>query len=261
MWKQIPNEEYHSEYRSYLSSSDLRRLLRSPAHYRAPQPPPSPAMEFGTLAHEAILEPDNWTALCRPASKVDGRTTEGKAVKAWQQQQTEKFGYRFIAEDLFNQVEQLAASVQASVGQSGLLAGGLAEHSGFTELESANIRIRPDYLKDDVIVDLKTCQDARPEAFTRSVFTYGYDVQAALYLDAAKAIDGKTRKFVWIAIEKEAPFGVCIYEASAEVLERGRRLYKQAIATYLECSAFDVWPSYTTQTQIITLPRYLENNA
>jgi len=259
MWKQIPNEEYHSEYRSYLSSSDLRRILRSPAHYRAPQPPPSQAMEFGTLAHEAVLEPDNWAALCRPANKVDGRTAEGKAVKAWQQQQSEKFGFRFINEDLFNQIEELARSVRASVGTTGLLSCGVAELSGFSELEGANIRVRPDYLSDEFIVDLKTTQDSRIEAFGRSVFTYGYDVQAALYLDAARAIDGKKRKFVWIAVEKESPYGVCIYEASAEVLERGRRLYKQALATYQECVTFDTWPSYSTQTQVINLPRYMEN--
>jgi exodeoxyribonuclease VIII len=144
------------------------------------------------------------------------------------------------------------------VGPTSFLASGVAELSGFTEINGQPIRIRPDYLKDDVIVDLKTTHDARVEAFSRSVFTFGYDVQAALYVDAAKAIDGKQRRFIWIVVEKEAPYGVCIYECSQEILARGRKLYNQAIDTYAQCAAFDVWPTYSTAVQTFNIPRYME---
>lgn len=259
MWKQITSEEYHSEYRTYLSSSDLRRILRSPAHYRAPSAPPTQAQEIGTLVHEKLLEPELWQKSRRPSLKIDRRTKEGKALADWQASQEAELGIKFVSEDLYNQVETLAHSVNASLGSTGLLTGGVAELSGFTELSGVNIRIRPDYLKDDVIVDLKTCQDARPEAFVRSIFQYGYDVQASLYCAAAASIDGKQRRFVWIAIEKEAPFGVCIYEATPEVLARGRRLYEQAIEIYKQCSEWDHWPAYSTQIQQVTIPKYLEN--
>ncbi|MGA0841051.1 MAG: PD-(D/E)XK nuclease-like domain-containing protein, partial [Pseudomonadales bacterium] len=58
-------------------------------------------------------------------------------------------------------------------------------------------------------VDLKTTVDARE--FERSVFTFGYDIQAAFYTEVAKVIDGKSRKFIWIVVEKDAPYGVQIY--------------------------------------------------
>lgn len=257
-WKTISNEEYHSEYRIYLSSSDLRKLLRSPAHYRAPSAPSSPAQEFGTLAHECVLESELWKARCRPAPKIDRRTKEGKALAEWQQSQEAQHGIKYVPEDLYYQVEALAGSVQSSVGPTSFLTEGVAELSGFTEINGQPIRIRPDYLKDDVIVDLKTTHDARVEAFSRSVFTFGYDVQAALYVDAAKAIDGKQRRFIWIVVEKEAPYGVCIYECSQEILARGRKLYNQAIDTYAQCAAFDVWPTYSTAVQTFNIPRYME---
>lgn len=260
MWKQIPNEEYHSEYRNYLSSSDLRRILRSPAHYRAPQAPSSQAQEFGTLAHEIVLEPESFATRCRPSPKLDRRTKEGKALADWQASQEAERGIKFIPEDTFSQLEQLAASVQASVGSSGLLTSGLAELSGFTELRDCNIRVRPDYLKDDVIVDLKTTQDARPDAFLRSVLTYGYDVQAALYVDASAAIDGKKRDFIWVAVEKDYPYGVQIFKASEEMLARGRKLYQQAISTYLECSSLDYWPCYSSAIQELNLPKWAQEN-
>jgi len=260
MLKQISNEEYHSEYRNYLSSSDLRRILRSPAHFRAPQATATPAQEFGTLAHEIVLEPESFAARCRPSPKLDRRTKEGKALADWQASQEAERGIKFIAEDTFSQLEQLAASVQSSVGPSGFLTGGVAELSGFTQLCGSNIRVRPDYLKDDVIVDLKTTFDSRPDPFLKSVLAYGYHIQASLYCDACEAIDGNKRDFIWIAVEKDAPYGVQIFKASEEMLAHGRKLYQQAIRTYLICSTFDHWPGYTTAIQTLTLPKWAQEN-
>lgn len=260
MFKQITNEEYHGEYRNYLSSSDLRKLLRSPAHYRTPSAPSTPAQEFGTLVHEAVLEPDMFKARCRPSPKIDRRTTEGKALAAWQEEQHARHGIRFISEDVYNQIEDITRSVSTSVGATGILSGGVAELSGFTELLGANIRVRPDYLKDDVIVDLKTTQDARPETFVRSVLAFGYHVQAALYVDACEAIDGKKRDFLWLAVEKDAPYGVQIFQASEAMINQGRSLYQKAIQTYLECSALDYWPGYSTVIQTLNLPKWAQEN-
>jgi len=257
-WQEITNSEYHSEYKSFLSSSDLRRILRSPAHWRSPQPAASKAQEFGTLAHEAILEPDLFAARCRPSSRIDRRTTEGKTIAQWQASQTEIFGIKFIEEAVFNQIEALAANVHSCLGSSGLLTEGLAERSGFTEMCGVNVRIRPDYLKDNIIVDVKTSYDSRIESFQRSIFQYNYELQAAFYLDCAELIDGKKRKFLWVVVESEAPYGVCVYEPSEDVLERGRKLYRQALKTYIECAELDYWPSYSTATQTIKLPKYLE---
>lgn len=259
MWKEIPNNEYHSEYSTFLSSSDLRRILRSPAHWRAPKQPSTKAQEFGTLAHEAVLEPDNFAARCRPTSKVDRRTTEGKAIAAWQASQEEKYGIKFIDETLYNQITTLAESVRTSLGSTGIFAGGVAERSGFAELGGINVRIRPDYLTDTHIYDLKTTYDSRIESFQRSIFQYQYELQCAFYLDVAELVDGKKRKFVWVAVENEAPYGVCVFEPDEAVIERGRRMYRQALAMYKECASLDYWPSYPTTVQTIKVPRYLEN--
>lgn len=254
-WKEIPAEDYHGSYRNYLSSSDIRRILRSPAHYRAPNPPPSAAQEIGTLVHECVLEPNMWKARCRPSPKIDRRTKEGKALADWQTTQELQHGIRYIDEDLFNKIEAIAHSVQSSLGTSGILTNGVAELSGLSEILETPVRIRPDYLRDDLIVDLKTCQDARD--FPKSVFSWGYEIQAAFYLDVAKAIDGKERRFLWVAVEKDAPYGVIVYEPDQSVLERGRTLYRKAIETGVQCATFDFWPNYSTDVQTVTLPKYL----
>lgn len=258
MWKQnLESETYHA-HRDYLSSSDIRRLLRSPAHYRAPSPVASPAQEFGTLAHVAVLEPETWAERFQPAPKIDRRTKEGKIAFENQQLRAVADGISFISEDTHANVERLASAVHTHLGTSGILSGGLAEVSGFVEdFHGVKARIRPDYLKDDLIIDLKTTVDARPEAFLRSVMTYQYHVQMAWYLDIAKAIDGKERRFLWVAVEKEAPFGVAVYEASDAMIRHGRAQYLKAIELYKECSALDMWPSYSQQIQQLTLPHWI----
>lgn len=256
MWKQISNEEYHGEYRNYLGSSDLRRLLRSPAHYRCPPTSPSEAQEFGTLVHEAILEPELWAARRRPSAKLDRRTKEGKALAEWQEAQEQSLGLKFVPEYNYAKVCAIADSIRSSLGATSILTGGVAESSGFGEYNEQPVKIRCDYMTDEVIVDLKTTTDARE--FERSVFTYGYDIQAAFYCAVAEAIDGKKRKFVWLVVEKDAPYGVQIYEPSEEVMERGLNLVNKGIETYKECAALDVWPSYSSKSQIIQLPRWIK---
>jgi len=71
MWKQNVDSEVYHAHRDYLSSSDIRKLLRSPAHYRAPSAPASPAQEFGTLVHTCVLEPETWAERYKPSAKID----------------------------------------------------------------------------------------------------------------------------------------------------------------------------------------------
>jgi exodeoxyribonuclease VIII len=249
-------ENYHAQ-RDFIGSSDLRRLLRSPAHFQTTSAFSSSAQEFGTLVHQRVLEPDDWAARCRVAPKIDRRTKEGKAIAEQLALQEQIDGIKFIAEDLFKQVELCAGSVLSSVGPTGLLAGGLAEVSGFArDFHGIDAKIRPDYMRDDLIVDLKTTHDARPDAVIRSVMNYQYHVQASYYLSVAKAIDGKSRRFVWIFVEKDAPFGVQIYEPSEAMLSNGWALFNRAIEIYRECRDLEHFPGYSTAIQKLELPRW-----
>jgi hypothetical protein len=260
MWQQnLPNESYHNDFRSYLSSSDLRRLIRSPAHYKNPARIESPAMAFGTLVHTFVLEPAIAEARYRPRADVDGRTKEGKAVRDWESALASQQGIQFVNRSDYDAATAITASVRSHLGCSSLLSGGLAEISGTVEgFSDVNVRIRPDYLTDKHIVDLKTCVDARSDAFGRSVINFLYQVQAAFYVDVAEAIDGKKRDFYWVAVEKDAPYAVSVFKASDAMLENGRAQYKCAIALYLECASMDLWPAYSQQIQQLDLPGWVK---
>ena len=260
MWRQnLPNESYHNDFRSYLSSSDLRRLIRSPAHYKNPARIDSPAMAFGTLVHTFVLEPHVAEARYRPRADVDGRTKEGKAVRDWESALASQQGIQFVNRSDYDAATAITASVRSHLGCSSLLSGGLAEVSGTVDgFSDVNVRIRPDYLTDKHIVDLKTCVDARSDAFSRSVINFLYQVQAAFYVDVAEAIDGKKRDFYWVAVEKDAPYAVSVFKASDAMLEHGRAQYKCAIALYKECASLDLWPAYSQQIQQLDLPGWVK---
>ena len=255
MWQQITDEEYFNEHSSYLSSTDLRRLLRSPAHYKNPQIIDSPALAFGSLAHTFVLEPHLAEARYRPRAEVDGRTKEGKQVREWEAALSASQGVKFVSRADYDAAINIAAAVRSHLGATELLSNGFAEVAGIlADYQGVNVRIKPDYRSSTAIVDLKTTQDARSDAFTRSILNYGYDVQAALYVDVAAAIDGMKRDFYWVAVEKDAPYAVAVYKASDEMLQRGREQYTRAIELYKECAALDLWPAYSQQVTTIELP-------
>jgi hypothetical protein len=216
-------------------------------------------MAFGTLVHTFVLEPAIAEARYRPRVDVDRRTKEGKAIRDWESSLAEKQGIQFITEADYNAATSITASVRSHLGASALLAGGVAETAGVIDgFSDINARIRPDYLKDEVIVDLKTCVDARPDAFSRSVINFLYQVQAAFYVDVAEAIDNKKRDFYWVAVEKDAPYAVSVFKASDAMLENGRAQYKCAIALYKECASLDLWPAYSQQIQQLDLPGWVK---
>ena len=259
MWQQLTDEAYFNEFRSYLSSTDIRRILRSPAHYKNPTIQDSPALAFGSLVHEFVLLPDAAEARYRPKANVDGRTKEGKAVRDWEASLAAQQGVKFIAEADYNAATSIATSVRTHMGATSLFTSGMAETAGIiSDFLGVNCRIKPDYRTDNHIVDLKTCVDARPDPFVRSVINFSYQVQAALYVDVAEAIDGKKRDFYWVAVEKDAPYAVAVYKASDEMLEHGRQQYRKAIDLYKECAALDLWPAYSQQLQTLELPGWVK---
>lgn len=260
MWrKDLSNESYQNDFKSYLSSSDIRRLLRSPAHYKNPARVESPAMAFGSLVHTFVLEPHVAEARYSARADVDGRTKEGKAVRDWEASLAAQQGIQFVNRADYDAATSIATAVRSHLGCSSILSGGLAEvsciHEGFCGI---NVRIRPDYIKDRHIVDLKTTVDGRQDAFSRSVMTFGYAIQAAFYVDVAQAVDGQKRDFYWVAVEKEGPWAVAVYKASDAMLSYGRAQYLKAIELYKECAAMDLWPAYSQQIQQLDLPGWIK---
>jgi exodeoxyribonuclease VIII len=214
----ISNADYHAD--PAISASQLKEISKSPFHYwkryvdpdRSPSEPTA-AMRLGSLVHCAVLEPKE--LLQRYAVGPDRRTKEGKAT-------AEKMladGIEPVSASDFEQALSMAAAVH-SHSTAGLLLGmsGQAEQSFWWDDIATRLRCkcRPDWFDGELIVDLKTCQDASPAGFGKSVANFGYQIQAAHYLAGTLA-----KRFIFVAVEKTYPFAVGVYELDPEALVHG----------------------------------------
>jgi len=107
-------------------------------------------------------------------------------------------------------------------------------------------------------VDLKTTEDARLEMFRRTMARYGYHRQEAMYRDGLAALGEPVEHFIFVAVEKTAPYAVAVYSVDAGARAKGRASIHQDLRTLAECFGRDVWPGYDTGIQSLSLPEWSE---
>lgn len=250
----LPAAEYHA--RPEINCSGLKLINRSPMHYRSRLDQPSEetkAMTIGSAVHTATLEPHLFDQqyVAMPEG-IDKRTKEGKAAFA----ALEQSGKIILSADDYRDVCRIAISVQDHETASLFLKEGHAEVSIFTEIEDIPAKCRIDWLRTSVICDLKSTDDASPNGFARSCANYGYDMQCAWYLDCADAAGLSIDAFVFIVVEKSAPYAVALYELDAASIEVGRAKYQRALSLYRHCKMVGEWPGYSPEIISIQLPKW-----
>ena len=254
----MSNADYHAH--PAISKSGLDKIARSPAHYQAAKsaPPESTdAMVFGSAFHDYILLPDVFEeAYTVLPEDFNGRTKEGKALVA----AIKDSGQTVLKPEWMEAIKGMAAAVAAHPKAAALLTGGHPEVSLFWQDADTGLdcRCRPDYINPaGIIVDLKSTLDASPEAFAKSCAQYRYHVQDAFYSEGYHQATGTwPRGFVFIAVEKTAPYAVACYTLDDVAKEKGRELYQQDLQTLQAAQAANEWPAYSDQIETLTLPAW-----
>lgn len=126
-------------------------------------------------------------------------------------------------------------------------------------MTGAKCRIRPDWLSSEgFIVDVKSTTDASESAFANSIVRYRYHVQDAFYSDGVeKALGKKPKGFVFIAVEKTAPYAVGVYIMPENGQELGREAYLQDLASYQKCLETGNWHGYGNGEAVsLQLPKW-----
>lgn len=127
-------------------------------------------------------------------------------------------------------------------------------------------RCRPDLWVGDVILDIKTTDDAREEKFEKSIHNFRYHVQEAYYMDGIKAAIEQGAElppgckmpttFVFGVIEKKRPYLNNVLKIRAESVEIGRRDYRRDLRTYADCMQSGKWPGYGDGVKSVGLPEW-----
>ena len=254
----VPAADYHAL--DALSSTGIKKLQRSPAHFvveRTKAKRPTDAMRIGTAVHTLILEPERSGEVIEMPEFNARSSTERAARDAWLAAHA---GAQAFDAETITRIRAAVAAVRAHPAASALLSDGVAERSVFWRdaKEDVPCKARYDWHRaDGGIVDVKTTADASPEAFSRSIATFGYHISAAHYWTGAEHVLGASPAFwAFVAVEVEPPYGVACYVLDAASLRAGMTLCARAYRTYRECIESGRWPGYPETVESISAPRW-----
>ncbi len=262
IYPNIPAETYHA-MTDYVSKSYLKRLDKCPAAAKVPQED-TPAMAFGRASHVFLLEgEDAFVKECAviPAG-IDRRTKAGK--EDWAHFEVMNQGKTIItAEELRKIIEMRQALLKHPFAPK-LLADGVSEQTVIWMDQDTEIacKCRPDRIPSGnkgVLVDLKTCSCAGEYEFCRDVVKYGYDLQAAFYLDGIREATGTYfDAFCFIALSKEPPYQTEVYILDGEFIQYGRDEYRRLLRIEAGCRKAGLYPNYVNAgLSTLYKPNYL----
>lgn len=269
IYEGISFEEYCSW--DAVNNSSLSPALRSGLHYNHAQDNPredTDAFRFGRLAHEGRLEPaavlDRYAVMPDLTQDilVDGKPSKNprntkeykQRVENWNKQNG---GKQVVTVDEFERVKGVLDRLWATQRtREWFTSEGPAEVSvvWIDPLTGLLCKCRIDkVVSDHLLGDLKTTRDA--VRFESAMFDYGYDRQAAFYVDGWRAATGHYAQFAFAAIESDPPHGIRAALASPGVIVEGRRKYQKALQVLASLKAGEAPKGYE-QPDEFDLPRW-----
>lgn len=99
--------------------------------------------------------------------------------------------------------------------------------------------------------DLKSARSARPGAWERTVYDFGYYIQAAAYLFAYNACDGDDERldFRHLVVENEYPYEYQGHFCEQSFIELGAGKLLKGLRDYCQCLKDDRWDGYEYHSQ------------
>ena len=254
----ITNAEYHGR-KTHLSSTNIRTFKKnkkqfeySLTHDLVKQ---TKAMADGTAVHAFFLERDKFDTdfVIKPA---DMRLNT-KAGKEWALEHQSKI---IIDSELGNNLYEMEKSFMDSPAKLIYDIKGQTELSYFwDDLGTIKGKCRPDWISDDgeTVVDVKTTTDASPRGFQKSISTWGYHLQLGWYIRGLRKLGLPVEQFIFIAIEKTAPFCVGVYKADQEMINFAMKEIDQLMPEIQTAMVSNEFPDYTPEITSIGLPPWM----
>lgn len=264
----MPEHVYHGDPvpGGSLSASGAKLLVppSCPARYRHERlygSPPKAAFEEGTAAHKLVLGTGPQLVI------VDAPDWRSRAAREARDAARFEGHVPLLLAD-FARIEAMAAAIRAHPLASALLdpARGKAEQSAFWTDPDTGIWRRarfdflpyPDEVRRLVIADYKTTPAADADSIAKAVANYRYHMQAAQYVDGARALGlGDEPCFLFVFQEKTPPYLIHVTGLDDGDIEHGRDLMRLACETWRDCTEAGYWPGYSDHDiTYVTLPRW-----
>lgn len=247
------------------SQSHLKTILKSPAHYLSAakyKMIPSPAMIMGTAVHCAVLEGQE-TFDSQFIRKPDNIKYTTKAGKEWKEANSEK---TILPNDGKEPQWDCVMGMSQALRELDWFSGKSDDYRKFNEVSiywqemgiDCKARLDRVIVNDDevLVLDLKTTDSIAPTKFQSKCVDLGYDFQAAWYSHAAELIYKKPARFVFVAVERNSPHSIDMFEVSSQMLAEARNKNKKALELLKECFENDYFPKKQPQMRLLEYPRW-----
>lgn len=224
------------------------------------------ALDFGRAAHALVLGEPEFAKYFIVSPYDNFRTKE---AQAWRDREPRTV----VKTDDLAIIEAMAAAQRQSPQVARAFRDGKPEQSLIWRDEETGVYLksRPDWLPDDptkgFLVDYKTARSIKPRILSSHAFEYGYHIQAALQVDAVRAVfKVEPQGIGHVCQEKTAPYLAELRLFSPEQIDFGRREYRRGLAVFKRCwaawksgtPAHKAWPGYTDAPVFFDTPSWLK---
>lgn len=194
----------------------------------------SDALDVGTVAHEALLNPDGLDGVMRVIPREVLNDKGHRMGAAWKQFEQEHEWLILLKQEEADPIQRMVANTLADPAVRQLFDGLLhVEHTlVWTDEETGlEFRCRPDmicaHLDGVLLVDFKTTKATDIRLFVMDAHKYGYHRQAAHYSDGAEQAGFKVLGFLDVAVDKTPAHECRVLQLSPRMIDLGRDQLRQ----------------------------------
>jgi hypothetical protein len=262
-----------------IRASDLKLVRRSPAHWLAAQSTkdkPSEAKEFGRIFHKAMEAPQKFLDLVIVEPIFIGKTKDGRDSERSAEAKMKKEEWKsslspdrivLSKADADTLTGMLTACLRHKI-IGNMFREGVRETSLWVtdDVTGEVIKCRPDFINSrSHVCDIKTTRNASRNFFLREIFSCNYfsdrfyALQAAHYVHCARiAKVCRDDAFIFVAIEKEPPYGIMIHPLDRGGIEVGERARSILTSKLVECRKNNAWPCYPETVTPVEIPQWVQ---
>jgi hypothetical protein len=267
---QLPADVYHADpcpapslsstlAKTMIAQSPLHAWDKSPLLNPNYEQADSKTFDIGRAAHRAVLgKGEGYVAIPNDMLASNGAAST-KAAKEFIEV-ARASGLTPLKADEVDQIGSIAEKVRAKLDRMGIeFDPAHSEVTAIAQIDGVWCRAMIDNAPTDPLkplYDLKTCEDASPQAVERSIMNYGYQLQAQHYIDVWKAATGEDRAFCFVFVEKKSPHEVTLARIANGTMVIARKQAIRAREMWANCIKAKNWPGYPDGIMEIDLPAY-----
>lgn len=259
-----------------ITKSGLDKIESSPLdywwHYLNPNRPEYEADEktiFDEAFRCAVLNPVEFARKYVDMPAINRRTNIGKAEVEALENTVAKNSQILLKPakdypDKYNTILKMKAEIDKHPLCNLIFADGTANElvQFEEEMSGALVSFRSHWVDNtnNLIVHLSSTKDASEEQFAKDSVNFKNHKRAAIQLDGYANINQPKMAFLFVNVEREAPYKISCLFLDERSISAGRSIYLDNCALFMECVKSGKWPGFSEKAVPVSLPEWYFKN-